>query len=221
MIALAYLAYVFLARQTANERYAEREKAAAQPAEDANARLMKQYSGSAVKILQFYVRDPAVFENQGTVICYGVENAKSLRIDPPLPDIYPALNRCVDVTPKHDTKYVLTAEGNDGKTVTAEATVAVKGGAARAEAGGGPKITRFEVRKQYVEQGKHYFTLAFAFENARTVMIDPPVFKPLEDSAPFGEWVVTPDRTTTYTLTVVDKAGHKASKELTVEVPKS
>jgi hypothetical protein len=51
-------------------------------------------------------------------------------------------------------------------------------------------------------------------------MIDPPVFGKLEDSAPFGQWVVTPDKTTTYTLTVIDKKGRKASKQLRLEVPK-
>jgi hypothetical protein len=32
---------------------------------------------------------------------------------------------------------------------------------------------------------------------------------------------VTPDKTTTYTLTVTDKKGRTASKQLTVEVPKN
>lgn len=83
-----------------------------------------------------------------------------------------------------------------------------------------PRINTFQVTKHTFEQGRHYFTIDFAFANASTVTIDPPVFAPLEDSAPFGQWVVTPEKTTTYTLTVMDKKGRKASKQLTVEVPK-
>jgi hypothetical protein len=129
--------------------------------------------------------------------------------------VYPALNRCVEAAPQHDTKYTLTAEGNDGQTVTAEFTLAVKPDLANR-----PRITDFRVTKHTFEQGRHYFTIAFAFANARTVTIDPPVFSPLVDSAPFGQWVVTPEATTTYTLTVMDKKGRKASKQLTVEVPR-
>ena len=214
-IALVYLGYVFLARHSANERYAARTKVA-EPTEAEKAKFADTYGGTAVKILQFYARDGAITDDQKTVICYGVVNAKSVRIDPPVADMYPALNRCVDVAAKRDTRYTLTAEGNDGKTATAEFTLAV-----RPDVENRPRITSFEVSKNTVEQGRHYVTLSFAFQNASTVSIDPPVFAPLTDSAPFGQWTVTPDKTTTYTLTVTDKKGHKAIKQLTVEIPKS
>jgi hypothetical protein len=84
-----------------------------------------------------------------------------------------------------------------------------------------PRITKFAVVKHSFEEGHHYFTISFEFQNARKVSIDPPVFSPLEDSAPYGQWVVTPQTTTTYTLTVTDQKGRKASKELTIEVPKT
>jgi hypothetical protein len=215
VVALAYLGYVMLARHSADQQLAEREKRA-QPSDEQNAKFASTYGGTAVKILQFFARDGAITDDQSTVLCYGVVNAKSVRMDPPVATVYPALNRCVDVAPRRDTKYTLTAEGNDGKTVTAEFTLKVGPDVANL-----PRITSFEVAKHTVEQGKHYFTISFSFENARTVMIDPPVFKPLEDSAPFGNWTVTPETTTTYTLTVVDKKGRKASKQLTIEVPKS
>lgn len=215
VIALAYLGSVLLGRYTANQHLAEREKLA-QPSDDQKAKFNATSGGTAVKILQFYARDGAITEDQSTILCYGVVNAKSVKVDPPVGDVYPALNRCIDIAPKHETKYTMTAEGNDGQTATADFTVSVGPDVANR-----PRITSFEVSKHTVEEGKHYFTISFSFENARTVMIDPPVFKPLEDSAPFGTWVVTPDKTTTYTLTVVDKKGRKASKQLIVEVPKS
>jgi hypothetical protein len=214
-IAAVYLGYVFLARHVANERWAASHRPPGPDSEEA-AKFNATFGGTAVKILQFYARDGAIGDGESTVICYGVVNAKSLRIDPAVDRVYPALNRCVEVSPRHDTKYTLTAEGNDGHTESAEFTLTV-----RPDAGNAPRITSFGVAKHSYEQGHHYFTISFSFENANTVSIDPPVFSPLTDSAPFGQWTVVPEKTTTYTLTVTDKKGRKASKQLKVEVPGS
>jgi hypothetical protein len=129
--------------------------------------------------------------------------------------VSPALSRCVTVQPEHDTRYTLTAEGKDGQTASASLTLAVK-----PDLDSLPKITSFQVVKHTEERGRHYFTLAFRFQNAHRVSIDPPVFSTLEDSAPWGEWMVAPETSTTYTLTVTGKKGRKASKQLTVEVPR-
>jgi hypothetical protein len=211
IIAAAYLGYVFLARHTTNQRWADRQKSA-QPAPD--PKFEATYGGTAVKILQFYAREGAITEGESTVICYGVVNAKSVKIEPPVSGVQVALSNCVSAQPEHDTQYTLTAEGNDGKTVTAAFTLAVK-----PEPDSIPRITAFQVVKHSLELGHHYFTIAFRFQNARQVSIDPPVFSPLEDSAPFGQFVVVPEATTTYTLTVVGKKGRKATRKLTVEVP--
>jgi hypothetical protein len=211
VIALAYLLYVFLARHSTARHWAGSQgqtQAAVDPKFDAT------YGGTAVKILQFYARDATIAEDQSTVICYGLLNAKSVRIEPPVEGVNVALSNCVTVQPEHDTRYTMTAEGNDGQTVTAAFTVAVKTDPQTL-----PRITAFQVVKHSLEQGHHYFTIAFRFENARRVSIDPPVFSTLEDSAPFGQFMVAPDVTTTYTLTVAGKKGRTAQKKLTVDVP--
>jgi hypothetical protein len=59
--------------------------------------------GDGVKILQFYARDGVVTEGEKTVLCYGVSNARSVRIDPPVEGVGPALTRCVEVQPKRET----------------------------------------------------------------------------------------------------------------------
>ncbi|MEI9975041.1 MAG: hypothetical protein WDO73_25125 [Ignavibacteriota bacterium] len=64
------------------KRYAERQKAAG-PTEEQKARFADTYGGTAVKITQFYARDGAVTQGSSAVICYGVVNAKSVKIDPP------------------------------------------------------------------------------------------------------------------------------------------
>ena len=216
VIAAAYIGYVLLARHTSDQHWTDRQKHA-QAAPDAaqEAKFEATYGGTAVKILQFFAREGTITEGQGTVICYGLVNAKSVKIEPPVDGVHVALNNCVAVQPEHDTKYTMTAEGNDGQTATAAFTLSVK-----PDPGNIPKITAFQVVKHSLDLGRHYFTVAFRFQNARTVSIDPPVFSTIEDSAPFGQFVVVPETTTTYTLTVVGKKGRKAQKQLTIEVPK-
>jgi hypothetical protein len=214
-LAAVYICYFFVAHRAADRRWAASHGPAA-PDPEAVKKFNATYGGSALKILGFYARDAAIVEDATTLLCYSVQNAKSLRIEPPVGSVYPALSRCVEVSPRHDTRYVLTAEGNDGHTESSNATVAVKPDLANA-----PRVTSFGVAKHSYDQGHHYFTIAFTFENANSVSIDPPVFSTLTDSAPWGQWTVAPEKTTTYTLTVTDKKGRKASKQLKVEVPGS
>jgi hypothetical protein len=212
VIAVAYLGYVLLARHSNGRRWAVPRSVT--PSE-AQARFDATYGGTAVKILQFYVRDGIITEDQSTLLCYGVLNARSVRIDPPVEGVSPALSNCVEIQPEHDTRYTMTVEGKDGRSLSAAVTVVVKPDPEQI-----PAITAFQVVKHREERGRHYFTIAFRFRNARQVSIDPPVFSPLENSAPWGQWMVAPETTTTYTLTVTGKKGRKASKKLTVEVPK-
>ena len=48
-------------------------------------------------------------------MCYGVENASTVWLEPPRQELSAALSRCVEVFPEADTTYKLTAQGADGK----------------------------------------------------------------------------------------------------------
>ena len=78
------------------------------------AEFERVYGGTALRIIQFYSPDGDLMEGDSTVICYGVLNAKSVRIEPPVEGTGVAVNRCVPVAPKDDTRYTLIAGGNDG-----------------------------------------------------------------------------------------------------------
>jgi hypothetical protein len=167
-----------------------------------------------VKITAFYTRDGVVIEGGSTVLCYGVSNAKSVRLDPPVEKISPSLNRCIEVRPRGETRYTLTAEGSDGQTASQSLTVSV--GADQSTL---PKITSFQIdgtKKDY--SGQTMYTLSFGVQNAEEISIDPPVFPTLH-GAPSGQFSVKPDKTTTYTLIVKGKNGHVARQQLTVRVP--
>jgi len=124
IIVAAYLGYVFFARYTANQRWEARQRAPAAP----NPAFEATYGGTAVKILQFYARDNTIAAGQETLLCYGVWNAQSVRIEPPVEDVHVALSHCVTVQPARDTRYTITAEGKDGQTASAVLTLAVKPG---------------------------------------------------------------------------------------------
>ena len=167
-----------------------------------------------VKITAFYARDLIVAEGTSTVVCYGVENAKSVRLDPPVESMAPSLNRCIEVRPKTETRYTLTAEGSVGQPVSESVTIRVG-----ADQSALPRITSFQIDgKQKDYAGQTMFTLSFGAVNAEEVSIDPPVFPALH-GAPTGQFSVKPDKTTTYTLIVKGKNGHVARQQLTVEVP--
>jgi hypothetical protein len=60
------------------------------------------------------------------MLCYGVENAKSVRISPMLRGVYPSPNRCLEISPQHTTHYILLAEGYDGAVEARSLTLPVQ-----------------------------------------------------------------------------------------------
>jgi len=79
-----------------------------------------------VRILQFYASVGSITAGQKALLCYGVENARSVRISPMLPGVYPTVSRCVEILPEHTTHYMIMAEGYDGQVATRSFTLAVQ-----------------------------------------------------------------------------------------------
>ena len=207
-----YTGWVFASRHFSAGQWMSRQ---ARKPSDSQAAFDRIYGGTAVKILQFYARAATHTEGGESLICYGVLNAKSVRIEPPVDGVFAALNRCVAVAPEHDTRYTLTAEGHDGRTVSESFVLAV-----RADPDTLPKITTFRVVDRKTDyRGRSVFLLTFGAQNVETVDIDPRAFPTLH-GAPNGRFYVAPEKTTTYTLTITGKRGHKAQQQLTVQVPR-
>lgn len=82
--------------------------------------------GNRVKILQFYARDREVLPGGSSLICYGVVNAKELKLDPPVEKVWPAVSRCFNVQPVGNTRYKLTAVGTDHAIVSESVEIIVK-----------------------------------------------------------------------------------------------
>lgn len=79
-----------------------------------------------VRILEFYASAGTILPGESAMLCYGVENAKSVRISPMLNRVYPSPNRCLQIVPEHTTHYTLLAEGYDGTVDARSLTLPVQ-----------------------------------------------------------------------------------------------
>jgi hypothetical protein len=113
--ALLYLGFVFVSRHPS----ALAPKARPDPEwARRQAEFDRVYGGSDLKIIQFYSVAAEVPAGAPATICYGVLNAKSVRIEPPVDGVGVSINRCVQVVPRKDTKYTLFATGSDGAVLS-------------------------------------------------------------------------------------------------------
>jgi hypothetical protein len=145
------------------------------------------------------------------VLCYHVENARSVEIVPPVEPLRPTpLPRCFTVTPDRDTTYTLTAADSQGAAVRESTVVRV-----HPDVENLPAISYFTKTKKPSPDGRLYL-LCFGVQNANTVEVTPPVMLPSQ--APMGCFYVHPAKTTTYILTAHGDRGRKAQNALNVEV---
>jgi hypothetical protein len=127
-IIIAYTAFVFWSRWQENQDIAAKEKAAQAAKErDDAAKSFAVLGGADFKIISFYAMPPVIHRGDEADMCYGVSNAKSVKLDPPdIASMFPSLDRCAKVAPKKTTTYTFTADDGKGNTKTAQLTIAVR-----------------------------------------------------------------------------------------------
>src|SRR5881394_1434573 len=60
----------------------------------------------ALRIESFYAREAEITEGERNLVCYGVRNAKSLRLEPRVEELSPAaVVRCFWIAPRESTTY--------------------------------------------------------------------------------------------------------------------
>ena len=123
VLVFIYVGWVFYSRHRDVREQEDRTRAA----EAENAKFaVDKYGGDRVKILAFSLSSGAIRGGQTVQICYGVANAKTVKIEPPVGEIWPSMSRCLDAKPKKDTTYVLTVEDAAGHTDTAQLSIKVQ-----------------------------------------------------------------------------------------------
>jgi len=165
------------------------------------------------KILHFYASQGEIQKGERALICYGVEDALSVRMEPAVEELKPILNRCFAVSPAGTTEYKLIAQGADGGAVSASFTVKVTAGSRPVRGGG--LIELFVASPAAVKPGQ-IVNLCYSVQGAETVRIEPDLGMPT--SAGKQCVAVRPDRTTTYKLVARGAAGGTEQEQVTVKV---
>jgi hypothetical protein len=153
---------------------------------------VERFGGTALKVLGFYATPAIVYRGEPATVCYGVVNAREVKLDPPVADVWPAFNRCFEVTPQQETTYTLTVTGKDGTTQMASFTLAV--GAGRLE------LPLFATSERKIKRGEPV-TFMYKTKNATRVILEPGKIPLPTDMSRMG-YRFFPPATTEYTLVV-------------------
>ena len=105
------------------DRQAAQERAEKQHEQDRLA--VEQLGGKQLAILSFYASPTTIRRGESSRLCYGVANAKTVKLEPQSEPVWPSGARCVDVSPSKSITYTLTIEDAAGKTLAQDVEVAV------------------------------------------------------------------------------------------------
>jgi hypothetical protein len=116
--------WTFYSRHEANRR-AQEELDAKQAA--AQKKVVDQIYGSGeIRIPTFLADNGVLKPGETTHLCYGVVNAVSVKLDPPVEALKPTYRHCIDIAPKKTTTYTLTAFNAAGKSKSVSLEVRVE-----------------------------------------------------------------------------------------------
>lgn len=179
-----------------------------QPPSTSPAKKSAETQPAPVKITQFYASQSQLGKGEKTLLCYGVENATSVRLSPPVEKVWPSMSRCIEITPAATTKYTLTAEDAQGHSASQSAEVIV--GAAKA------KIIEVNVSALEVTRGTAV-RVCYTARGGVAVDAGPGTF--VTDRNPDKGCISEiPQATTTYHVTVTGRGGDKDTERVTVKV---
>lgn len=127
VLLLGYTGFVFWSRSQ-DTKLAMQQQAEKRAAEEhtADEKSVDALGGSEFKILAFYGSPGRIRRGEEVTLCYGVSKAKTVKLDPPDGNVWPAATRCLQVAPKKTTKYTLTADDGAGNAKSADLTITVK-----------------------------------------------------------------------------------------------
>ncbi len=106
------------------ETRAKEERTEKQQEQDRIA--LDQLGGKELAIQNFYATPGVVRRGETVQLCYGVANAKTVKLEPQSNPVWPSYSRCVDVTPTKSTTYTLTIADDAGNTRTQSLEVKVR-----------------------------------------------------------------------------------------------
>jgi hypothetical protein len=116
-IALLYVGWVFFSRWHENRAFDQKAKEeAAQKQRENDRASVEQLGGNEFAIQMFYASPGVIQRGDSARLCYGVSNAKTVKLEPQSNPVWPSHSRCVEVAPTKTTTYTLTIEDAAGNT---------------------------------------------------------------------------------------------------------
>ncbi len=127
LVAMLVVGWILFSRWQVNrdiERRAKEEQTQKQQEQDRIA--LEQLGGKDLAIQSFYAMPGVVHRGETVQLCYGVANAKTVKLEPQSNPVWPSHSLCVNVTPSKTTTYTLTVTGAAGQTQTQSIVVNVR-----------------------------------------------------------------------------------------------
>ena len=126
-IAALIVFWIFFSRWWQNRSIEYREKAAAGAKQRADDRAtLEQMGGKELAIQTFYASPAEIRRGQPVQLCYGVANAKTVKLEPQSNPVWPSYSRCVNDSPAKTTTYTLTVADDAGNAKSQSLTVQVR-----------------------------------------------------------------------------------------------
>lgn len=124
ILAALYVAWTFYSRHEANRK--AQQALAAQQAEHQQREAQTIFGSGGLSFRTWSADKSAVQPGETAHICYGIVDAKSVKIDPPVEQLKPSYLHCFDVAPKKTTTYTITAQDAAGHTASQQLTIQVR-----------------------------------------------------------------------------------------------
>ncbi len=126
MLVFLYVVWIFFSRWQENrsiQRHAREEQSQKQLTQD--RQTVERMGGKDLAIQSFYASAGEIHRGETLQLCYGVANAKTVKLEPQDNPVWPSYSRCVEVAPRKDTTYTLTVQDAAGNTKTQSLDVKV------------------------------------------------------------------------------------------------
>jgi hypothetical protein len=126
-IAALYSGWILFSRWQENRSFEQRTKEERTQKQLEQDRIaLEQIGGKELAIQTFYAVPAAIHRGETVQLCYGVANAKTVKLEPQNNPVWPSYSRCVDVTPTKTTTYTLTIADAAGNTKSQTLEVKVR-----------------------------------------------------------------------------------------------
>lgn len=144
--------------------YWERARPVAEPVRrERVSGIPKELDTVELKILNFYTTEQPV-RGQPFSVCYGVINATSVKLEPPLAETPAVLSRCVQVTLHKEAELTLRAYGKNGEEASASFVIGVHEPR--------PEFQFVSVSSREIRRGERW-TLCYGVRSATRVWLEP------------------------------------------------